>query len=179
MEQMLIRVFQQQVLLQCRFMLLATNEINASLVTGDDTRTFYAIQNLLNAAANVSKALWGQGGRLTEERKALRDSIGIADTSPLRNILIRNDFEHFDERLDKWWAQSNNHNYMDMSIGPIRTTVSGLSETDIFRGFNPQTGDVMFWDTDFNLNAVVNEVVGILPKLETEILKPHWGNHFG
>jgi len=106
MDLMLLRIFQKQVLLQCQFTLFAAHDINMALNQRDDTRIFYAVQNFLNAANNVSKALWAQNGKFTDERKMLRDSIGVSDTSPLRKILIRNAFEHFDERLDKWWKQS-------------------------------------------------------------------------
>ena len=174
MDLMLLRIFQQQVLLQCQFILFAARDINMALNQDDDKRIFYAIQNLLNAAANVSKALWGQGGKFADERKTLRDSIGVSDTSPLREISIRNDFEHFDERLDNWWKQSKNHNYLDLSIGSIRTAISGFSDIDMFRCLNPQTGAVSFWGTDFNLNTVIAEVRRILPKLEEETAKPHW-----
>ena len=173
MDLMLLRIFQKQVLLQCQFTLFATHDINMALNQRDDTRIFYAVQNFLNAANTVSKALWGQNGKFTDERKMLRDSIGVSDTSPLRKILIRNAFEHFDERLDKWWRQSKNHDYIDLSIGRIRTYISGFSDIDMFRLFNPQTGDVTFWGTDFNLNTVIDEVRRILPKLEEEAAKPH------
>ena len=86
MDLMLLRVFQQQVLLQCQFMLMAAQDVNETLKNGDTRRTFYAIQNLLNAAANISKAFWGQGGRLTVKRQLLRDSIGVSESSPLREI---------------------------------------------------------------------------------------------
>ena len=33
------------------------------------------------------------------------ESVGVSDDSPLSKILIRNDFEHFDERLTRWWKQ--------------------------------------------------------------------------
>ena len=71
-------------------MLLASNQLNAGLILGDVTVVFYATQNLLNAAANVSQALWGQGGSLSAERKELRDSIGITDDSPLSVVTMRN-----------------------------------------------------------------------------------------
>jgi len=167
-------MFQKQLLLQCKFALLAAYEMNASLVTGDVTRTFYALQNLLNAAANISKVLWGQGGSKANERKPVRDSIGISDDSPLRKMLIRNDFEHFDERLDRWWKNSERRNFLDLSIGPLRTAVSGLDDIDRFRCFNPHTGDAMFWGTDFNLNAVLADIKKVLPTLEREATKPHW-----
>jgi len=174
MDLMLLRIFQKQVLLQCQFILFAARDINMALNQHDDTRTFYAIQNLLNAAANVSKALWGPKGKFENERKTLRDSIGVSDTSPLRETLTRNAFEHFDDRLDEWWKQSNNHNYIDLSIGSIRTAISGFSDMDMFRCLNPQTGAVSFRGTDFNLNPVIDEVRRILPKLEEEAAKPHW-----
>ena len=59
---------------------------------------------MLNAGANISKAFWGSGGKLAVERKPLRDSIGIDDKSPLRAVTMRNNFEHFDERIDRWWT---------------------------------------------------------------------------
>jgi hypothetical protein len=94
MELMLLRIFQQQVLGQCKNLLLSANEVNQSLAKYDVQGVFYALQNLLNAGANISKALWGQGGKLADQRKPLRDSIGIDDTSPLREVTMRNNFEH-------------------------------------------------------------------------------------
>ncbi|MEA2141968.1 MAG: hypothetical protein QOI64_398 [Solirubrobacteraceae bacterium] len=99
--------------------------------------TWTAIQNLLTAASNISKALWGQGGRHEVERQALRDSLGIDDTSPLREVAMRNHFEHYDERLDRWWAESVAHNHLDVSIMPP-STVQGMDANDMFRVFDPR-----------------------------------------
>ena len=173
MDRMLLRMFQEQVLLQCKFMLLSAHELNAALVTPDTTRTFYAIQGLLSAAASVSKALWGEGGRRADERQPLRDSIGVSDNSPLREVTMRNNFEHFDSRLSEWWEKSERHNYLDLSI-MARSMVSGLDDQDMFRTFDPMTTDLVFWSQSFNIQALVQEVVKILPKLEQEARKPHW-----
>jgi hypothetical protein len=102
MDPRLLKVFQEQVKLQCIFLLRAARELNQTLKVRDTEGIFFSIQNLLTAGANVSKALWGPGGRLHAERKPLRDSIGIADTSALRDVNMRNNFEHFDDRLDRW-----------------------------------------------------------------------------
>src|SRR5450631_2177877 len=99
MERMHLRTFQSQVALQCSFLLLAAEDLNRGLKQRNISYVFYALQNLLNAGANISKALWGQGGKLAIERKPLRDSIGVDDTSPLREVTMRNNFEHFDERI--------------------------------------------------------------------------------
>jgi len=170
---MLLRIFQQQVALQCDFMLRAANEVNVALKSDDMDGIYYAIQNLLNAAANISKALWGQGGKLAADRQELRDSIGIDDKSLLREVTMRNHFEHFDERLDRWWNESPHHNCVDRNLGP-RSMIDGVEDIDRFRNFDPVTTDLTFWGQDFNLQKIIDEVRRILPKLREEASKPHW-----
>jgi hypothetical protein len=176
METMLLRLYQHQVLLQCEFALIAFKEINAGLAQpGTDSihRTFYGIQNLLIAAANISKALWGTNGKRSLERKELRDSIGVTNASPLHKVNMRNNFEHFDERLDRWWKDSPRHNHVDLNIMP-RSAIGGVDDNDVFRMFDPTTTDLIFWSERFNIQAIVNEIQRIFPKLMIETTKPHW-----
>jgi hypothetical protein len=168
-----LRIFQRQVADQCHFLLFAAQEVNDRLKARHTIGVMYAIQNLLNAGANISKMLWGQGGKFSAQRKPLRDSIDISDSSPLRDVTMRNHFEHMDERIDRWWAESKQHNHADMIIGS-KNTVSGLAPIDTFRYFDPVNADVIFWGQDFNIQAIVDEVQKILPKLQEEINKPHW-----
>jgi hypothetical protein len=172
MDTMLLRVFQRQVLLQCRFMLLAAQEANKGLQQRDSVVTFYALQNLLNAAANVSKALWGPKGKKAAERKLLRDSISVTDDLSLRDVGMRNHFEHLDERLDRWWEESRNHNHADMLVGS-RGMISGFDTIDRFRQFDPSTMDMIFWGQDFNIQKLITEAQTLLLKLEAEANKPH------
>lgn len=76
---MLLRIFQQQVELQCRAALSAAAEVDAALArssAGPDL--WIPVQNLLTAAANLSKAFWGQSGSDREvQRKPLRDSLHV------------------------------------------------------------------------------------------------------
>lgn len=170
---MLLRTFQRQVLKQCEFLLFAADDIVNSLNSHNTTRVFYGLQNLLNAAANISKALWGQSGSLSAQRQTLRDSIGILDDSPLRNVTMRNNFEHFDERLDKWWNESQRHNSVDFNIGH-KNAFGHHDPIDYFRNFDPQTADLYFWSQEFNIKELITEVQTILPKLQAEANKPHW-----
>ncbi|MCJ7811204.1 MAG: hypothetical protein MUP62_03290 [Dehalococcoidia bacterium] len=178
MDLMLLRNFQRQVLLQCEFILLAAADINETLKMGQEgkdtiNRVFYAIQNLLVAAANVSKALWGLSGAQSAQRQALRASIGISDASPLREVDMRNHFEHFDERLERWWSDSSRHNIADLCIGPPEM-IKGLDDSEMFRFFDPRTTEIVFWGQRFNLQELVDEVSRIIPALRTEAAKPHW-----
>ncbi|AEH89403.1 hypothetical protein [Mesorhizobium opportunistum] len=174
METFHLRVFQRQVLDQCKFLLTAANEINAGLASHNIDHVLYAVQNLLNAGANISKMLWGQKGKLANQRERLRQSIGIADDSPLRDVNMRNNFEHMDERIDRWWAESKSHNHADKIIGPKNSAIVGMEPTDMFRMFDPQTTDVIFWGEEFNIQALVTEAQRILPLLQAEAHKPHW-----
>lgn len=175
METMLLRLFQSQVLLQCEFALAAAREINESLAQRSPesiSQTFFCIHNFLNATANISKALWGTKGRMNSERQELRDSIGVTDVSPLHEVDMRNNFEHYDERLDRWWKDSTHHNCVDLNIMP-RSAIEGVDDNDVFRMFDPQTTDLIFWSERFNIQMIVNEIQRILPKLRIEAAKPH------
>jgi hypothetical protein len=173
MDLMLMRAFQRQVLVQCEYILFATQDLDRALKAHNTRYTFYAVQNLLGAAANVSKTLWGQGGKFTAKRRPLRDSIGVSDTSPLRDVTMRNNFEHFDERIDKWWRKSKGHNIVHMNIMPV-TGIAGTDDIDRFRQLDPHTMEVIFWSQRFDLRAIVAETQRILPKLRQELDKPHW-----
>jgi hypothetical protein len=172
MEPMLLWIFQYQVLSQCEFLLISAEDVNIALKTSDVKRTFCALQNLLNAAANISKALWGQAGRFAVQRKDLRDSIDVSDSSPLRTVTMRNNFEHFDERLDRWWNESKRHNFADLNTMP-KASISGIADIDRFRMFDPSSTDLHFWGQDFNIQKITNEVQRILPKLREKANEPH------
>ena len=173
MEIFLLRVFQRQVLTQCDYVLRAANDMDAGLKMRDSGRVFYGIQNLLTATANISKAFWGQKGKLAKQRAALRASVGVADDSPLYGTDMRNNHDHFDERLDRWWKESTSHNMTDHNLGPIGA-IGGVDDIDRFRDYDPATTSLFFWGDEYNLRAIVSEVHRILPKLKEESEKPHW-----
>ncbi len=162
MDPMLLRAFQEQVLTYCHFAILAADDLDSA---AGMTRVWYAIQNLLTATANIAKALWGTGGRFAQEREPLRRSIAVDDSSPLKDITPRNHFEHYDERLDRWWSTSSAHNYIDMNIGPVHYFVDA-ADIDMFRNYDPATGSLFFWGERYSLPAIIAEVHRILPLIE-------------
>ena len=170
---MLLRIFQEQVKLQCQAVAVATIDLNRAMTTTDNTGLWIAIQNLLGAAANISKALWGSGGMATEDREPLRTSLEVDDSSPLRNVAMRNHFEHFDERLERWWKTSEAHNHLDLSVMPPGA-VEGLADLDMFRVFDPTSSELVFWGQRFNLQEIAAEATRLLPIAARESNKPHW-----
>jgi hypothetical protein len=171
MDLRLLRVYQQQVLVQCQFALLAEADLRTA---SDMTRAWYAMQNLLTATANIAKACWGPFGKLASQREPLRQSIGIDDSSPLKDTAIRNDFEHFDDRLDQWWEKSSSHSYIDMNIADVPIgSIASAPEIDVFRNFNSSTGELTFWGNRYNIPAIMAEVRRIMPLVATEAEKPY------
>ena len=139
----------------------------------DTTRAWYALQNLLTATANISKVLWGSGGCKADERAALRASLELSDSSPLRDVSLRNHFEHFDERLMAWWLESERHNFVDVGIGTA-SGISGIDDRDMFRNYEPTTGEIVFWGQRYNVRVIVEEVHALLPRVTEEAAKPRW-----
>jgi hypothetical protein len=181
MELLLLRVFQRQVESQLRAVLMAGHDIDVALARLQTDMSamdevWFSVQNLLTAAANVSKACWGQSHKqkaLAQQRKPLRESIGIKSTSPIRRTAMRNNFDHYDERLDEWWATSKQHNHVDNIVGP-GTVVSGANPRDMFRVLDTATMEVVFWGQRFALRAIITEAERLLPVVSAEAHKPHW-----
>jgi hypothetical protein len=173
--------FRVQIAIQAEMVLIAGERI-ALEVKGlfDGNPAFstltlwYSIQNMLNAAANISKACWGSGGSQTKERAALRERLEITDESPFRMTTMRNNFEHFDERIDRWYAASKDKNYVDLGITDDPTW-HGFEPTDVFRQFNLATGDVIFWGDVFPLTPIMDEAHRILELIR----KQDGGGHGG
>ena len=130
-----------------------------------------AIQKFLTSAANIAKACWGQGGRLADVRAPLRQSLSIMNDSPLANTDLRNHLEHYDERLDRWHQNSSNHFYVDYGFGPRETAIRGVPDSDIFRFFDPQTNEVIFWGEHYAMQPLVDAVCQLLPIAQNESMK--------
>jgi hypothetical protein len=131
-----------------------------------------SIQNCLGAAMNISRVCWGQSGIYRQERKALRKSLEIKGDSPLKPMARRNDFEHVDEWLEKWYATSTNHIHVDRMVGPA-DVIGGVSDADMFRVFDTTTSEVVFWGTRYPLKSLVDEITRVYPIAKAEAEKPH------
>lgn len=175
MDLMLLRLFQRQVRDQCQVVLAAVPTINAAVQSGDHDMLWVGCQTLLMGAANASKAMWGSKGKHAEVRRPLRESLTVTDDSPLRGVNMRNNFEHFDERLDRWWVQRPNHNHVDRLIGPPSMMGGGaITPMDMFRVFDPTTNEIVFWGERFDVQSIATEVARIFPIASREAEKPHW-----
>jgi hypothetical protein len=116
------------------------------------------IQALLTAVANISKALWGQTGKYTAERALLRQSLSVREDSVLKPTSMRNNFDHFDERIDRWWENSTRHNSIDLAFGDMGNDISGLEVDEMFRSYDPASGNLAFWGKQYHLPTIMSAV---------------------
>jgi hypothetical protein len=169
MDERIAEIFRFELRLQCEALLhaaaaLAAAEPRMPRPTDDH---WIALQELLVAGANISKLLWGSGGKKADNRSDLRDSLGVTDASPLRDPVLRNDFEHIDERIETYFSEGPERIYMGRNVGGgIDTT-----QVPVFGHYFPETGDVAFFTHVVNVPAVVAETENLRTRLD-ELLDP-------
>jgi hypothetical protein len=174
-ERLVLQVFVTEVVLQCKIVLTAVHKLNAALVTENLNEVWGELQTMLIASANLSKMFWGSSGRREAERANLRDFLKVTDDSPIRDPTLRNDFEHFDERLESWYAASQTRAFIGRNIGSGNPVViQGVEPDPVFQHFDPSTGTVTFWDHSVSVPEIANEAKRILETAYEESPKAGW-----
>jgi hypothetical protein len=112
MDPHLLRIFQLEVVKQCQFAIMAIQDLeNASKDMNDMnrpafngmTRIWYSIQAFIIATGNLSKLLWPPRPIIPERGTELRASLSVEESSWLQPRILRDNFEHYDERLEKFF----------------------------------------------------------------------------
>lgn len=171
---------------QCQIALMAVRDLDVALSwqpTGEGfdgaamdenaIRRWYALQAFLAASANVSKLLWPDPKGDAQRGKDLRDLLSVPDSSPLAPPrILRNHFEHLDERLDRWAKTSQRKNLLFRSFGYPEAIV-GLDLEDY----------VAYYDTSNHTVTFLGDPQPIKPLLEAirdvyEAVTREWNAHF-
>lgn len=119
---------------------------------------WYHIHSLLNCAANVSKVIWGsKQSKHMEERSYVKSKLSIDDNFYIANREMRNNFEHLDERLIIWSEKNPQKIFFDRAVGPING-ISNISPDIYLRHFDPETMDLYFHGSSYNLKKVAEEL---------------------
>ena len=136
---------------QTRFALRAARNLNRALREGRSESFWYAAQSFIVASANVSKLLWGTP-RSSLDRRELRELLGVSDSSPLHSRLLRNHFEHFDERIERSLSATRGElNHVDQVIGDVDDVVPD----ELFRSFDPKRQTFLYGDETYELEPLV------------------------
>ena len=172
METMTLRIFQREIERQCRFAIIAAGELTEGLTNDNQDLAWYAMQNLLIAIGNVSKIFW-PSKEFKNRGEELRENLGVEDDCPLRPRGLRDSFEHFDERLEKWAKSSERHNFIDSNIaGP--NDIAGVDVKDYLRNFDPSSWTLTFRGDEYELRPPIEAIQNLYPRVSTEANKPWW-----
>lgn len=152
----------------CETVVEAYNEMHYALQDGKNDLFWRKAKELLVAAANVSKALWGgKTDESKERRRAMREALGVVDDMQINCRTVRNCFEHLDERLDSWAEKSTSGNMIYGNIGSIDAIkVSEISSEEEelirFNHYDPKTQILSFQGEEFNVRqaALEAKVIG-------------------
>ena len=201
MDDFLKGVYVSEVKKQCEFGLAAVKYLNHALqqvnnreLARDESQFYYSevfrqIHSLLTHASNVSRMFWPPSpkqkknetdqdyeNRLLKIDKVVRGRVlkveyGLDDSNPLKNRTLRDNLEHYDERLDHWRNNSVNRNIVSDTIGPPNAIV-GLAETDMMRWFDPTRNVFKFRGEEYDLQGIAASIDQLLPisrKLEEDL----------
>lgn len=163
-DEFLLRLFQREVQAQCQYIDYAASDLLRTHT--DETlpgevatpRVWFSVQAILVASATLSKLFWGSKGRRADQRKQLRDSLGIDDGSCLKSLAMRDDLEHVDERIECWFEEHREN-----------PTLAAYEEA--FGIYIAETGAVTFWNQSVVLNDLIFEARRILPIAKRESAK--------
>jgi hypothetical protein len=151
-------VFISEIVLQSKIAHRADERLLATRENFDYIEVWCSIQSILVAAGNVSKILWPQ--KKCEARgEALRRLLKIEfdHNYLLSDRKFRNHFEHYDERIDAWFAENRSAVYTDLVMNPF-PSIFGSSFNNYHRAYNSVTQTLTFRGKTIDLAAVLKEL---------------------
>ena len=161
-------VFIGEIVLQSKIAELAAKRLSAIKDNFDQVEVWSSIQSILVAAGNVSKIFWPQ--KEYEVRgKRLRELLKVDDNNILSDRSLRNHFEHYDDRIEKWFKGKSSAVYSDLAIDPLKSMRRNFP-TNHHRAYDPLTQTLTFRGESFDLAAVLKELKEIRIKCRDFVL---------
>jgi len=162
-------VFIGEIVLQSKIAELAAKRLSAIKDNFDQVEVWSSIQSILVAAGNVSKILWPQEKKYAVRGKRLRELLKVDDNNILSDRSLRNHFEHYDDRIEKWFKGKSSAVYSDLAIDPLKSMRRNFP-TNHHRAYDPLTQTLTFRGESFDLAAVLKELKEIRIKCRHFVL---------
>lgn len=158
-------IFISEILLQSKIAQRAFKRLEATHTGFDNLEVWASIQSILVSAANISKILWSKTNPLRGER--LRKLLNIQDDNILSNREFRNHFEHYDERIEKWFINRPNGVYIDLAMNP---SFGGVLTSNHHRGYNSIDNTLVFRGNKLDLNKVLTALLEVYNNCKLYVL---------
>lgn len=177
MDSVLQKLFLEELRKQCIFALFAYSELTAKVYENDPYRVWLSLQSMLIASANISKILFADKNKTNKEeeyrrerRESLCKILEISGNEQFASRSARNDFEHFDERLEDWYRESTIHdNLIDGEIGGDNLLKEN-KDVHYLRFFNTDGFVFRFRDKEYEMEELRTDIIDLLNKIN-HILK--------
>lgn len=150
-----------------RIQLINENRNERYNSTKDDVDYIWLyISSFLTSTANISKLLWGSynNENTMNEREPIRHILNIDDNMKIKSKSFRNNFEHIDDEIIKWFKRDTRV-FVDRNM--IHAPISDdLIEPDFFRQFNSYLYIVYFLGEKYDLKEIVKEIESIQKSID-------------
>lgn len=127
------------------------------------------IQSILISASNVSKILWPVRKNHKSRGEHLRKLLGVANDHLISDRTIRNHFEHYDERIQEWFENTNSSVYRDLELNPFEPNSWSFPQSSN-RKYNEVRKTLTFRNESINLSEVVTALLEIREKCKPFVL---------
>lgn len=152
-------VFIDEIALQSKIAQRAAERLKATHDNYDGIEVWCSIQSILVATANVSKILWPTSTKYKMRGETLRKMLHVEMDNPLSDRKFRNHFEHYDERIEKWFDENKSPVYSDLAINP---SLQGSMGSSSHRGYNSFNNTLVFRGVSLNLSEILEALGKIL-----------------
>ncbi len=148
-----------EIVLQTKIAQRANERLQATHESFDRLEVWCSIQSILVATGNISKILWPIKKNNKTRGKSLRQMLKIEDTNTLSNRTFRNNFEHYDERIEELFNNNSSVAYRDLAMNP---SFRGASAANVDRGYNSFNNTLIFRGEILDLNKVFKALEELL-----------------
>lgn len=154
-----------EIILQVRIAKRAAERLPIDPGNFDHIEVWCSIQSILGAAGNVSKILWPQLKESKDRGQKLRKLLGINEKNIITDRKFRNHFEHYDDRIEKWFDSQSSGVYVDLAFNPFKPT-PWRTPKFCHRAYNQVDRIVTFRGETLDLKQVLNALEEIKLKCE-------------
>ena len=123
--------FVEELRQQCRFALVAFQQLRSAVNEFDQERVFVHAHSMVSHAAAVACLFWPARETSIARGEWLRREFPVAGTSPLQVVALRTSTKRPDESFEDWLGTLEKPDYVDMSVMAVGT-LSGFKE-DVFQ----------------------------------------------
>lgn len=179
-------IYLQEIQAQCRMAQQAGNALNQALAQDEPMKNyedgamktaevFRNVHSMLTHVANISRLLWPGEHVKSQHRKKraqeLRSLLELPDCGhPLGERSIRNDLDHFDERLDCWAGQADGapRDIWRDCIGPweVPTKQFNAEHKNVMRHFERESQTFRFQGKPCCIPKMLEDVHSLKQKVD-------------